>query len=81
MRALFLPSIWQGGTLIVLGLNRDKNQDIVSDHCATGMHGGKIYVRGEVPEHHISPNISVSELNEEENEELLRCIKKILRSF
>lgn len=72
----FLAEYMAGGTLIVLGLNRDKNQDIVGAHCATGMHGGKIYVRGEVPEHHISPNISVSELNEEENEELLRCIKK-----
>ena len=70
----FLGEYQAGG--IILVLNRGNESIPVGNFCGTGMHGGKIYVRGEVPEHHISPNISVSELNEEENEELLRCIKK-----
>lgn len=77
----FLAEYMAGGTLVILGLNRDKDSDIVGAHCATGMHGGKIYMRGEVPVNNISPNITVSELNAGEFAELLKCVKRYCELF
>lgn len=77
----FLAEYMAGGTLVILGLNRDKGCDIVGAHCATGMHGGKIYMRGEVPANNISPNITVSQLNDKEFEELEKCVKKYCELF
>jgi len=37
-----------GGIMIVLGLNLEYSDDIVGSYCGTGMHGGVIYVRGDV---------------------------------
>lgn len=77
----FLAEYMAGGTLIILGLNREPTQEIVGAHCATGMHGGKIYVRGEIPSQNISANIAVSDLNEEETAELKACVKKYCSLF
>ena len=44
----FLGEYMAGGVLIVLGLDRRPGQPLVGSWCATGMHGGAIYLRGEV---------------------------------
>lgn len=44
----FLGEYMAGGLLIVLGLGRRPGEALVGDWCATGMHGGTIYVRGEI---------------------------------
>jgi len=44
----FLGEYMAGGALIVLGLERRPGQELVGDWCGTGMHGGVIYVRGDV---------------------------------
>ena len=44
----FLGEYMAGGLLIVLGLERRNGEPLVGDWCATGMHGGTLYVRGEV---------------------------------
>jgi glutamate synthase domain-containing protein 3 len=42
----FLGEYMAGGILVVLGMNRSNGSPAVGDYCATGMHGGAIYVRG-----------------------------------
>lgn len=42
----FLGEYQAGGTIIVLGLDSDKKAPVGS-LCGTGMHGGRIYLRGE----------------------------------
>lgn len=42
----FLGEYQAGGTIIVLGLNSQKKAPVGS-LCGTGMHGGKMYLRGE----------------------------------
>jgi len=37
-----------GGLLIVLGLDRRPGEPLVGHWCATGMHGGIIFLRGDV---------------------------------
>jgi glutamate synthase domain-containing protein 3 len=44
----FLGEYMAGGLLIVLGLERRTGEHLIGDWCATGMHGGTIYLRGEV---------------------------------
>jgi glutamate synthase domain-containing protein 3 len=39
-----------GGLLIVLGLDRRRGEPLVGEWCATGMHGGALYLRGEIEE-------------------------------
>jgi glutamate synthase domain-containing protein 3 len=44
----FLGEYMAGGLLIVLGLDRRPGEPLVGHWCGTGMHGGIIYLRGEV---------------------------------
>lgn len=44
----FLGEYMAGGILIVLGLERRAGEPLIGDWCGTGMHGGTIYLRGEV---------------------------------
>ncbi len=44
----FLGEYMAGGLLIVLGLDRRPGEPLVGNWCATGMHGGVLYLRGEV---------------------------------
>ncbi|MEN6644170.1 MAG: hypothetical protein ABFE08_17160 [Armatimonadia bacterium] len=55
-----------GGKLVVLGLDLPAGEPIVGRYCATGMHGGTLYVRGEVPEANVRPGIAVQEVGEED---------------
>lgn len=44
----FLAEYMAGGLLIVLGLDRGPGAPLVGEWCGTGMHGGVLYLRGEV---------------------------------
>jgi glutamate synthase domain-containing protein 3 len=45
----FMGEYMAGGVMVVLNLNNEKQP--IGDYCATGMHGGVIYIRGEVDSH------------------------------
>ena len=45
----FLGEYQAGGLIVVLGLGREPGQPLVGNFCATGMHGGKILLRGDAP--------------------------------
>ncbi len=55
-----------GGKLVILGLDLPPGEPIVGRYCATGMHGGTLYVRGEVPPQNVRPGIAVDEANEDD---------------
>jgi glutamate synthase domain-containing protein 3 len=44
----FLGEYMAGGLLIVLGLDRRPGEPLIGDWCGTGMHGGAIYLRGQM---------------------------------
>lgn len=44
----FLGEYLAGGVLVVLGLDVAEGEEVVGDNVAAGMHGGAIYVRGQV---------------------------------
>ena len=59
-----------GGTLVVLGMDLPPGESIVGRYTASGMHGGTMYVRGEVPEDRVRKGVAVEEANEEDREAL-----------
>lgn len=54
----FLGEYQAGGMIIVLGL--DSTKDIVSNFACTGMHGGKMFLRGDCSNIHFPHNVIAS---------------------
>jgi len=78
----FLGEYMAGGILIVLGLDRRQNEDIVGYWCGTGMHGGAIYVRGEIdPSHVASQSAGVREAGEEDLREIQPYVDEFCHTF
>jgi glutamate synthase domain-containing protein 3 len=73
----FFGEYMAGGRLILLGLNRKSGEEVVGDYCATGMHGGVIYIRGEVPERYLGKEVKVFEADEED----MKILKEELKGF
>ncbi len=77
----FFGEYMAGGRLILLGLNRKSGEDIVGDYCATGMHGGVMYVRGEVPQRFLGKEVKVFEITEEDEKILREELKGFSEAF
>ena len=60
----FLGEYMAGGILILLGLNLKEGEQHKATFIGTGMHGGVIYMRGEVQEFQLGKEVGVAELNE-----------------
>lgn len=77
----FLGEYMAGGTIVLLGLGMKRGEKLFGTHCASGMHGGKIFVRGSFPKEHISANIKVTALSAEDKKELVGYVKKYCKYF
>jgi glutamate synthase domain-containing protein 3 len=60
----FLGEYMAGGILILLGLNLKEEEGHKANFIGTGMHGGVIYMRGNVQEFQLGKEVGVAELNE-----------------
>ncbi len=77
----FLGEYMSGGTIVLLGLNMKRGDKLFGTHCASGMHGGKMFVRGAFPKENLSPNIKISSLTDEDKKELENYVKHYCRYF
>lgn len=77
----FLGEYMAGGTIVLLGLNMKRGEKLFGTHCASGMHGGKIFVRGSFSKEYLSDNIKVTSLDETDLEELEVYVKKYCKYF
>lgn len=77
----FYGEYMAGGIMILLGLNSSDGQPIVGDYVGTGMHGGVIYVRGEVDPYNLGKEVSALELNEEDIKLLTTHLKEYCEYF
>lgn len=77
----FLGEYMAGGTIVLLGLNMKRGEKLFGTHCASGMHGGKIFVRGSFPKENLSSNIKVVNLDDEDMKELTSYVKKYCKYF
>ena len=73
----FLGEYMAGGLLIVLGLNRENKNSIVGSYCGTGMHGGKIFIRGNAEPWQLGKEVRVYESNKDD----FSLIAKYLRTY
>ena len=76
----FLGEYLAGGLILVLGIGQNGAYP-VNNFCGTGMHGGKIFVRGTFPKENISQNIKVQALDDDDKKELDEYIKKYCKYF
>ena len=77
----FLGEYMAGGTIVLLGLGLKRGEMLFGTHCASGMHGGKIFVRGNFPKENLSDNIKIVNLTDEDKKELSAYVKKYCRYF
>ncbi len=64
----FLGEYMAGGLVIVLGLGGRGKRRFTARHIGTGMHGGLIFMRGEVEEHQLGKEAAVAPADEEDKE-------------
>jgi glutamate synthase domain-containing protein 3 len=62
----FLGEYMAGGLVIVLGLGEEEKTRFAARHIGTGMHGGAIFLRGEVEEHQLGDEVKLESAKEED---------------
>ena len=75
----FLGEYMAGGVLVVLGLNLKKGEHHSAKFVGTGMHGGKIYVRGEVS--HLGKEVENVAVDEYDMQLLRDLVKEFCEYF
>ena len=77
----FLGEYMAGGCLVVLGATTGGDRPIVGDYCAAGMHGGRLYVRGQVRPDRLGKEVRVFKLEEQDVQYLTPILKDFTRAF
>lgn len=76
----FLGEYQAGGTIIVLGLT-DDDKNIVGNFPCTGMHGGKMYLRGNCDNIRFPKGVNVRKATDEDMKDILSYIKCFSKNF
>jgi glutamate synthase domain-containing protein 3 len=64
-----------------VGRIADGPAQVVGDYCATGMHGGKIFIRGEVADYQLGAEVRRFDLTEDDREFLMPIIDDFATTF
>jgi len=70
-----------GGILVLLGLNLKEDELHRARFIGTGMHGGVIYLRGNVAEHQLGREVGVAELEESDRQILDQLVGEFASHF
>ena len=76
----FLGEYQAGGTIIVLGLT-DDDKSIVGKFPCTGMHGGKMYLRGNCDNIKFPKGVNIKKATAEDIKEISEYIKGFSKNF
>ena len=77
----FLGEYMSGGTIILLGLERRPGQPLAGDYLGTGMHGGAIFVRGEVDSRRVGKEVGVEKPDDAEYQMLKKELAEFAKVF
>ena len=77
----FLGEYMAGGILIVLGLQLENSEPHPSRYIGTGMHGGVIYIRGELDEQFLGKEVGAAPLQAEDRAILEPSIQQFASCF
>lgn len=70
----FFGEYMAGGILILLGLSNEN--EIVGNYVGTGMHGGAIFIRGNVQQYQLGLEVGIKELTEDDRNLLHRILSE-----
>ena len=77
----FFGEYMAGGILILLNLWDDDSRPMVGDYLATGMHGGTIYIRGEVDPYLMGKEVGQVEVTEKDRALLENLLEDYCKDF
>ena len=77
----FLGEYMAGGIMVLLGLKFKEGERHKANFIGTGMHGGVIYMRGEVQEFQLGKEIGVAELDEDDHLVLKKLVDEFASHF
>jgi glutamate synthase domain-containing protein 3 len=77
----FLGEYMAGGLIVVLGLNQEANGAIVGNYCGTGMHGGAMYIRGNIEDYQLGKEVKKFSLNKQDDEILRKYLREYCSCF
>jgi len=77
----FFGEYMAGGAMAILGLDREKDRPIIGNFCATGMHGGKIFIREHIDPRILGKEVSIFELADEDWAELKSLLDEFAADF
>ena len=77
----FLGEYMAGGILMLLGLNLGEGECHKARFIGTGMHGGLIYIRGNVEDYQLGKEVGVAELEENDYRILGQCVGEFAARF
>lgn len=76
----FLGEYQAGGILIVLGL-KTPHRPIVGNFPCTGMHGGKLFLRGDCRNLNFPPQVTADIASSEDMQEIMENLKEYCTDF
>ncbi len=77
----FFGEYQAGGCLVLLGLTKTRKESVVGDYCGTGMHGGVMYIRGNVKDSYLGKEVKKFELTDDDIAKLKPILKKFASIF
>ncbi|GFN23539.1 MAG: hypothetical protein IMW96_06860 [Thermoanaerobacteraceae bacterium] len=77
----FLGEYMAGGTLVLLGLDLRPGERLVGNYLATGMHGGEIFIRGELKGVFLGKEAQPLEPSREDYERLKSIVEEFASYF
>jgi glutamate synthase domain-containing protein 3 len=77
----FLGEYMAGGVLILLGLNLNEGKHHQARFIGTGMHGGVIYLRGNIEEHQLGKEVGVARLEDNDRQVLQQLVGEFAGYF
>ncbi|AKX94065.1 hypothetical protein [Neomoorella thermoacetica] len=77
----FFGEYMAGGTLVLLGLDLQPGEAIVGNFVATGMHGGEIFIRGQVDPYWLGKEVKVIKPTAADQQRLREIVGDFARYF
>lgn len=77
----FFGEYMAGGVLILLNLNNEKPERAAGSYLATGMHGGVIYIRGDIDKYQLGEGVEIVESKEADNIVLNKLISEFCKDL
>lgn len=77
----FLAEYMAGGTLVLLGLTLGEGESHLANFVGTGMHGGVVYIRGDIEDYQLGQEVGKADLDQEDEEKLRGAVTEFASHF